>query len=237
MATMPTRSATAPEAIASILPQVDRLWLFLDRFEAVPDYAVHPKIKLLRSQQEGDLRANGKLLGLALEEQDCLFFTVDDDLAYPADFVPRMAGHLAAYGERVVVGLHGSILRPPIESYRLNRRVFHRSRRMWRDHEVDVLGTDSALFSTRTWRFDVRSWTKVNMVDLHFAIQARKAGIPMVAVRRSKRWLRALAVEQPDSIYLGLVRDDREQTELARALLRLPRVDAGANRWPRLFGR
>ena len=34
----------------------------------------------------GDLRANGKLVGLVLETTPCTFFGVDDDVEYPADY-------------------------------------------------------------------------------------------------------------------------------------------------------
>lgn len=61
MATMPSRAETAPPAIASVLAQVDELWLFLDRFDAVPAYAEHPRIRVVGWQDVGDLRANGKL--------------------------------------------------------------------------------------------------------------------------------------------------------------------------------
>src|SRR5262245_24698174 len=86
MATMPPRSGTAPRAIASILPQVSRLWLFLDRFDAVPSYALDSRIGVLRSQDCGDLRANGKLLGLVQESSPCTFFSLDDDIEYPIDY-------------------------------------------------------------------------------------------------------------------------------------------------------
>ena len=50
MATMPSRAATAPRAIESVLPQVDRLWLFVDRFDAMPEYAWDDRSQLPRAR-------------------------------------------------------------------------------------------------------------------------------------------------------------------------------------------
>ena len=61
---MPSRADTAPRAIASILAQVERLWLFLDRFDAIPAYAKDERIHVLRSAEVGDIRANGEVLPL-----------------------------------------------------------------------------------------------------------------------------------------------------------------------------
>lgn len=222
MATMPTREASARRAIASLLPQVSRLWLFLDRFEDPPDYADHPKIRILRSQDHGDLRANGKMLGMALEARPCTYLSVDDDILYPPDFAAVMERRLRSYGGPVVLGLHGSVLRPPLQSYRTDRHLYRRTERLWRDRTVDVIGTDAIAFSTETCHFDVREWAIVNMVDLHFARFARQADIPLVVIRRPRKWVREIAIKQPDSIFQSLIRDDSRQTEMARELLRLP---------------
>ena len=49
---MPSRADTAPRAIASILAQVERLWLFLDRFDVIPAYAEHERIHVLRTAED-----------------------------------------------------------------------------------------------------------------------------------------------------------------------------------------
>jgi hypothetical protein len=125
MATMPSRSHTAPAAIASILPQVDRLWLFLDRFDTVPAYAQHERIRILRSQDTGDLRGNGKFTVLFSDHEPFIFFGVDDDIEYPVDYCGALVREL---GRRrgVVVGVHAAVLRSPLTSDARDRKVLHR---------------------------------------------------------------------------------------------------------------
>ncbi|MEX0809629.1 MAG: glycosyltransferase [Dongiaceae bacterium] len=231
MATMPSRQATVRVAMASILSQVDRLFLFLDRFEGEVDIR-HPKIVVLRSQEFGDLRANGKLLGLTMCSGPTRYFTVDDDIRYPPDYVTRMNAQLDALPRETVLGVHGSRLRPPVRSYRDDRESLHRSMLRAEHEPVDVIGTDSAAFDMRALNFDVRRWDSVNMVDLNFAIECAKRGLQRLLATRKRYWVEALSENQPDSIYAKLKQDDSHQTVLANALLKLgppaatlPRVD------------
>ena len=223
MATMPSRADTAPRAIASILAQVDRLWLFLDRFDVIPAYAEHERIHVLRTVEVGDIRANGKLAGLARETTPCTFFSVDDDVEYPADYCDTLESQLASYDGGAAVGVHAAILSPPVSSYLRDMAVLHRRASLDDATEVDLLGTDSTAFRTSALRFDVREWEHVNLVDLSFALAARRESVPLVAIPRAKGWVSPLAERQDDSIWLGVRRDDTKQTALAQDLLALPR--------------
>ncbi len=220
---MPSRADTAPQALASILPQVSRLWLFLDRFDSVPPYAEHDRISVLRSQDVGDLRANGKLAGAAMETAECTFYAVDDDVEYPPDYCAVLESHLGRLAGRAAVGVHAAILSAPVTSYVRDMTVMHRRAALERSVEVDLLGTDSVAFRTSTLRVDVREWPNVNMVDLSFALCARERSVPLVAVPREKGWISPIAERQADSIWLGVKRDDSVQTTLAQQLLTLPR--------------
>jgi len=223
MATMPSRRATAQLAVASILPQVSELWLFLDRFDDIPPFARDPRIHILRSQDHGGLHANGKFLGLALNPAECVYFGVDDDIEYPTDYCGRLERYLHRYSGDVAVGVHASILTPPMGSYLRDRTVLHRQSRRRLPTEVDVLGTDSVAFLSSALRFDVRKWPHVNRVDLRFALEARKGGIPLISVPRTHSWLKCLEEAQPDSIYTSLLKSDTDQTTLASELVAAPR--------------
>ena len=226
MATMPSRAGTAPAAIGSILSQVSRLWLFLDRFEFIPAYAQQDRIAVVRSQDAGDLRANGKLLGLAFESAPCTFFPVDDDVLYPSDYCRTLESHLDRYSGRAIVGVHAATLRAPVMSYGRDTHVLHRRAAQREAADVDVLGTDSLALRTTTLTVDVREWTDVNMVDLSFALAARRRSIPLVTISRKAHWLQALDEDQDDSIWTGVLQDDSRQTALAQELVAHPRPPA-----------
>jgi hypothetical protein len=237
MATMPSRATTAPRAIESILPQVSRLWLFLDRFDTVPDFAEHERIDVLRSQDLGDLRANGKFLGLPLDARPCTFYGLDDDVLYPADYCRTLESHLGRW-PGAAVGVHGGLLPPTVTSYASDLEVLHRRAPRERATEADLLGTDSVAFRTSTLRFDVRDWHDVNVVDLSFALTARRCSVPLVTIPRKAYWMNALDENQSDSIWQGVLVDDTRETELAQELVALPRPSLRKRpRWSRLLAR
>ncbi|OOZ42431.1 glycosyltransferase [Solemya elarraichensis gill symbiont] len=218
MATMPSRIHTLWPAIASILPQLDRLYLFFDRFEKLP-LIRHPKIVCLTSQNFGDHRANGKFLGLLMAGDGDYYFSLDDDLLYPQDYVERMVEYLQQGDNTFVAGVHGSILKPEINHYLNDRRVTNRSMASDTESRVHILGTCTTAFNTDTLRLDVRRWKHRNMVDLTFALICTQRGIPMNIISRKENWVSSQEENQQDSIFRELQKDDTVQTEMAKALL------------------
>lgn len=227
MATMPSRMETFPTALKSVMRQVDRLYLYLDGHEKVPDFVLaDDRIVPILSRDAPGLRGNGKYLGMLMEEQRGIYLGVDDDIYYGRNFATRLASTLARYDGRAVVGLHGGILKPDMTSYFTDRQVLHFKDALPNDVFVDVLGSGVSAIDTRVLHFDITTWPRVNMIDLSLASEAAKLGLPMICVKRPKRTTIALALRQNDSVVGALIRDDREQTELARAL-RAVRLSAG----------
>ncbi len=110
-----------------------------------------------------------------------------------------------------------------MSSYVRDMKVLHRRSEQRRAVGVDLLGSDSLAFRTGTLRFDVREWRNVNVVDLSFALEARRRAVPLVMVPRRSHWLTALDENQDDSIWMSAARDDSLQTKLAREVMSLPR--------------
>jgi len=222
MATMPSRAVTFPEALRSILPQVDRLYLYLDGHQEVPEASRHDeRIIPIFSRDEPGLAGAGKFLGLERETEPCLYVTVDDDILYPPNYVAYLAARLRAHGSRAVVGVHGSVHHRPLTSYKRNRDIFHFTGQLKFEQTVDALGTGTTMFDTAVLRFDVRRWPQINMSDLDVAIEAAKSRLPMICVARRRNFLQALSNDQPDSIYSAMSRDDSRQTSRALELLAL----------------
>jgi hypothetical protein len=219
MATMPSRAATFPLALRSVLPQVDRLYLYLDGHSDVPDAARgDPRIVSILSRDIPGLRGNGKFLGLSLEPAVCLYLGIDDDIAYPPNYVASLSQEIQAYRDRVVVGFHGVILARPLVRYTKGHTVFHFAERLDAPKIVDVLGTGTMMFSSGSLNLDVRAWQHVNTGDLSLALEAARVRLPLVCLARKEAFLRALAENQPDSCYAALLRDDTLETALAQQL-------------------
>lgn len=221
MATMPSRSRTARRAIRSILPQVDALYLYLDGFDEVPEYAHDQKIVVLRSQDHPDLRANGKFLGLHFDEEATHYVAVDDDYRYPYNFVRQLSVELERQKDKVVMGIHGSVFTRPFDSFTRSRRVFTSWKGLSHQQPVDIVATCGTIHKVKHLKFDVREWKVTNQVDLHFAKEMIQRGMRGLLVPKRLFWVLPLAVNQPDSIFVALKGDDFEQTELAKKLFNL----------------
>jgi hypothetical protein len=92
MATMASRKATFPLAFLSIIDQVDRLYLYLDGHEVVPELVRDdPRVVSIFAHEQPSLGSNGKLLGLLYELEPCLYVSVDDDIAYSPNYVSHLA--------------------------------------------------------------------------------------------------------------------------------------------------
>ncbi|MEA2902005.1 MAG: hypothetical protein QOH36_1892 [Actinomycetota bacterium] len=218
MATMPSRSATFRQAILSILPQVDRLFLFCDRFDEFPDVR-HPRVVPLRSQEYGDLGCAGKFLGLTMTAPGAVYLGIDDDIEYPPDYAATMVGHVRGLQAPGVVGVHGMRMKPDFSSYIDGVVGYHRSLRLPRPAAVHLLGSDTVAFDTGLLRFDPRAWPHRNMVDLHLALECARRGIRRWAVPREDEWVRSLDQDQPDSIWRAVNQNHQIQTRLARELV------------------
>jgi hypothetical protein len=219
MATMPSRAATARIAVSSALQFVDRLVLFLDRFDEVPDFARDSKIVVLRSQDLGDLRANGKLAGVSTTSRNDFYICLDDDIRYPKNFAARLKFFLTLFPWPAMVGIHGSVFKQQISSYTRDRRVYvgHHFQRIPR--RMDVLATNGCMFRIRDLKPDVTQWKTVNMVDLSMAEAAKAAGVTQYTIPRPRHWIHSLEEFQNDSIFGALVKNDEQQTARVRALL------------------
>lgn len=220
LATMPSRIESLRIMLPTILHQVDRLYLFLDRYQTCPDIQ-HEKIVVLRSQEFGDLRANGKMLGMLFCSEKCHYFSVDDDILYPPDYCETLSQQLML-NPNTAVGVHGTLFNNSfhIKNYNSDRRVIHRTYGLHRLIEVDIASTDTICLSTSTSKIDVRKWSKTNRVDLCLNIELESLGIKRLLISRQAGWIREIESCQPDSIYRALLEDSSDQTYLANAFLK-----------------
>ncbi len=222
MATMPSRLAGLEQVLASILPQVSRLFLYLDHFESVPDFLQdNPKITLFRAEECGDRHASSRFLALGHLQKPCLLFLVDDDILYPPDYTATLAAVLAEMGGTVIAGVHGRIFTPPHKSYVRDAMFFNFAAPLPQNVDVHELGAGTCAFVSNLLPLDILSWPSPLMDDLLLSIEAQKRFIRRIAVKREEGWLRPITSNQPDSLWHKTRQDDRVQSRFMRLLLKM----------------
>jgi FkbM family methyltransferase len=214
VASFAARVSSLKQTVESILPQVDRLNVYLNNYDTIPMFLKHPKIVVACSQEHGDLRDNGKFFFMD-EVADGYHFIIDDDIIYPPDYVQRLILKILQYRKQAVVGVHGVILANPIERFYKDRTVSVFWGKQDADCVVNLLGTGTIAYHTSTLKLGFKDFKAPGMADLWFAIAAKRQKVPMVAVARTAKWL--TPIEQNDGgLYEEYRKNDDLQTEVAR---------------------
>lgn len=214
LASYPPRREKLKQVIESLLPQADRLYVYLNEYEEVPDFLRHSRITVELGGKANDLRDNGKFFfAHGLPRGYC--FTVDDDIVYPPDYVQTLIRKLEFYERQVVVGLHGTVFAQPMKSYFTGRTVMHFEHELPHDAVVHQLGTGTCAFHTDLLRPPLSTFETTGMADVWFALFAKKHAAPMVAVARAEGWLRPIGYEEV-TLFREFRRDDKRQTQAVR---------------------
>lgn len=218
MCTIPSRKNVLVKAFQSIICQVDKLFIYPDKYEEDLPSEVknHEKVIVLSTIKYPNLGAGGKFLPLFSgmldhELNKVIYFTFDDDIEYPKDYVHTLAKSLSEKNFHCVVGIHGTILKENFDNYKNDRTVFHFRKALAENKYVDVIGTGTAAFKASLLRdkfhaLDVYPY----MIDIALARVCRRNSLPVICLKREAGWLVDLSREIEDdtsSIWNVLVND------------------------------
>ncbi len=227
MASLSTREKLLARTVASLLPQVDALCVYLNGYDRVPACLVHPKVAhAVLGKDAGWRGAEAKLWFWDRDEFKAaprwspvdIALTVDDDIIYPPDYVARL---VAALKERPgsIACVHGSILMDPFVSYLDSRWIAPARGPLSVDTRVHVPGT-----GTMAWRvgdFDVslrRDVTWSHCVDVMAACAAKRQRLEVWSVARPDGWLHPLKLPTGTGIFRQ--RTGARQVEVETATLK-----------------
>ena len=223
LCSIPERVEQLEQVLTALAPQVDRIHLYLDRYPEAPAFLDrwHAKLQVVLSRQQPGLRDNGKFLPLAqLSDAPCWLLTVDDDIAYPADYVAALLKRLEHYGRQAVLGVHGVLLPEQAEGYfsAHYRKVHNFPMALEADALVNVLGTGTmACHSSLLAGLSLEHFKQPGMADLYLASWCQQQQLPMLAIARHAGWLEQLGDPEADSLWSEFHQADPHQAALVRA--------------------
>lgn len=199
LATIPRRLANLERVVGRLVQQCHQLNVYLNGHRSVPSFLLQPTVQVALSRDHGDRGDAGKFWwceGLG----DAYHLTVDDDILYPRDYCRRLVAKIDQFGRRAAVGVHGVMLPQRVgNGYYGERRVYPCFRGLRHSKAVHLLGTGTLGYHTST--LDVRraDFRRPNMADIWFCLVARRQGIPLVCIRRTRGWLADLGDPRPGS--------------------------------------
>lgn len=202
MCTIPSRQSTAQMVLHNILPQVDRLLIYPDKYDQLPTWmTAHSKIQIIDTAAYPGFRDAAKLIPLLHRQQfnildTSLYVTFDDDIKYPADYIKKLRLHLEANNYQVIVGVHGSILNSQVPKYSSGRTVFHFNHLLQNNTYVDILGTGTVAFHSSLIHSLSADALCAGMVDISFACFAKRHKLPMLCIQRPAGWLHGFTTHE-----------------------------------------
>lgn len=202
---IPGRLKAFHDVVNLVLPQLDHLHVYLDKYDQIPSFLQSDKITVYRSQDyDVDLRDNAKFLAydqLKKAHPDGFYYvTFDDDIRYPPDYVRHLRCGIEDFYRKAVVGIHGVVLKEEPKDYLKDRCILHFQRdELFEPKLVNNLGTGTVAFWSGAFdTINPLEWGQGGMVDVEFSILAYRAGVPLVSIQRHANWLTAIDLPKED---------------------------------------
>lgn len=202
MATMPGREEAFKRALDSIRSQVDMVYIWDNSLCAI------------------DLTDNGKFAGLLLCDEPCYYFSCDDDLIYPPDYIERMVEAIERTGS--IISCHGRILSGVDLRYYDQHNFYSCLTRVEYSGELDVCGTGVLGFRTDYFN-PVHLSINLNhkMTDLLFSYYVAKEGKQMFMLSHDAYWIKQIDVDTNTSIHATEKTDQRRLIHTANEIYKL----------------
>jgi hypothetical protein len=186
VASIPQRQNCLEQVVSSVIGQCDKINIYLNSYTSRPKFLNHPKIVCYQKEDLGDI---GKFYNI--ENENGYYFTIDDDIIYPSDYVQKMVKLIDNLQRKAIVGVHGCVINTKaMNNYYKDRNLTHYRAALQQNRKVHIIGTGTAAFHTSTIRIKLSDFPKPNMADIWFALLAQQQNVPMILIPRQQLWLK-----------------------------------------------
>ena len=199
IATTGTRDESLAKTIDSLKGQVDEIRIYDNSKERI------------------DLTDNGKFYFLAYYKDPVYYFSCDDDIIYPPDYVYKTIEAIEKH--KCIVTYHGRILRGLNRNYYRGHSSFACLHNYPQTMELDVAGTGVTAFRTDYFNpTEIYKADEKRMSDLVFSLEAAKQGKKIIHIGHEAKWIRYIEQPKGTTIYEQEVNSQTKQIELANKI-------------------
>lgn len=202
IATQNKRAEALKQAIDSLKFQCDEIFIYnndKNRF----DYTSHAKFYQLQFLQ-----------------RPVYFFSCDDDLIYPPDYVEKMKTGIKKHN--CIVTAHGRILVQENKYYKGKHICFKHCGSVPEDVIIDTAGTGCTAFRTDYFNpVDLYKFKYPRMSDLAFSLEAKKQGKKIVCINHPHNWIKSLHLNGIMQSNMKKGADESRQVELMKQIIEL----------------
>lgn len=214
MATIPERLNTLGMVLANLHPQVDRIELALNGFTSIPAIlSSYPKVRAtITTNEKGD--AN-KFFNVH-KYTDSYYFSCDDDILYPKDYVSTYIPYIDA---GFLTSIHGANIprEYKLTSYYRGRKQMAHCLNNGNQVQVDIVGSGVSGFHTSKLVVDYDEFKHANMADIWLSMQAHEQGVKRLCITHGKGWIIGGLNKGRATIYETHKNKDSIQTDLVNS--------------------
>lgn len=203
IATHEGRIQSLPKTIASLRNQCDEIFVYDNSKNK--DYSSHAKFYILHQLTE-----------------PVYFFSCDDDLIYPPDYVETLRKAIEKH--KCIVTAHGRILVSGQNSYYHGRHICFRHNAECADDVIlDTAGTGVTAFRTDYFNpVELYKYPTPRMADLAFSLEAAKQEKKIICIKHPYNWVKSLNLKGIASSYSKEKRrDESKQVEVMNQIIAL----------------
>ena len=200
MACLPNRLANLRRSVPTLVSQLDRFHVVINgcvEEDEVPWDALSGAEVHIAGRNGGDA---GKFQGLfdtsVRELSGGLYFTFDDDIEYPGDYIDTMAKWMDAVDRRGICTVHGSLFDPsagPV-GFVGRRKMYHFGRKQDEFARVLMPGTGTLCMAPDSFHLRPADFPQANMADVWVMCRAAEQRVPVYCVPRPSGWLRQMPI-------------------------------------------
>ena len=182
IATMKGREVTLKRTIESLINQVDDIHVYNNEIEPI------------------NLTDNGKFHALHLYSEPIYFFSCDDDIIYPSDYISKTIEAIEKH--ECIVSYHGRRLRGVGLNYYKGHTSFACLGNFPQTCEIDVSGTGVTAFRTDYFNpTEIYKSEFKKMSDLVFAHEAAVESKKIMHIGHSAGWIKYQDIPIGETIY------------------------------------
>lgn len=195
MAVIPSRFNNLYKSIPVILPQVDSLNVHINGYTGkTPEVLTDKKITVTVSEKNKN--AFMKMSAMPSSEAD-YFFTMDDDILYPPDYVMKMTGEVDKHGGYSVMCVHGSRFNTDrIRGFINRRKMYSFWDKQGETVQVMMPGNGTCCYPRRAFLdkevYEEGIQTYSDIDDIYMMCWLHKQGFSVYTVKRPQSWLKPL---------------------------------------------
>jgi len=215
VASMYSRKEGLKETVHSIINQVDKLIVYQNGYKEMFDFLKNDKIEVYSSIDTNiDMGDAGKFFKVS-EYKDCYYFSIDDDLIYPPNYVLNTIKNLNLWGDKVIVTYHGRILSHNAKSYYRDKiKVNHCLHEQVKDEFIQFGGTGVMAFCTDMVKIPFEYFKKPNMADVWVGKYAQDNRIPILSLKHNKLWIKETDYKDSNTIFNSHSKKDNGQDSI-----------------------